>query len=98
MLKMIIKLMTVIVAFSFMAGCGKNTPEPTATHHESGSYTLILSEIYDECMSRLKPMGLFPLAKANYSFKYIVFRLLANNRTGMKILRLIVPRKKPAKR
>ena len=56
------------------------------------------NEIYDECMSRLKPMGLFPLAKANYSFKYIVFRLLANNRTGMKILRLIVPRKKPAKR
>ena len=56
------------------------------------------NEIYDECMSRLKPIGLFPLAKANYSFKYIVFRLLANNRTGMKILRLIVPRKKPAKR
>jgi hypothetical protein len=43
--------MTVIVAFSFMAGCGKRTPEPTATHHESGSYTLILSEIYDECMA-----------------------------------------------
>ena len=51
MLKKIIKLMAVIVAFSFMAGCGKRTPEPTATHHESGSYTLILSEIYDECMA-----------------------------------------------
>jgi major membrane immunogen (membrane-anchored lipoprotein) len=51
MMKKIIKLMTVIVAFSFMAGCGKRTPEPTATHHESGSYTLILSEIYDECMA-----------------------------------------------
>ncbi len=51
MLKKIIKLMAVIVAFSFMAGCGKNTPEPTATHHESGRYTLILSEIYGECMA-----------------------------------------------
>ena len=51
MLKKIIKLMAVIVAFSFMAGCGKRTPEPTATHHESGSYTLILSEIYDERMA-----------------------------------------------
>ena len=51
MLKKIIKLMAVIVAFSFMAGCGKRTPEPTATHHESGSYTLILNEIYDECMA-----------------------------------------------
>jgi len=28
--KKIIKLMAVIVAFSFMAGCGKRTPEPTA--------------------------------------------------------------------
>jgi len=51
MLKKIIKLMTVIVAFSFIAGCGKRTPEHTATHHESGSYTLILGEIYDECMA-----------------------------------------------
>ena len=51
MLKKIIKLMAVIVAFSFMAGCGKRTPEPTATHHESGRYYLILSEIYDECMA-----------------------------------------------
>ena len=51
MLKKIIKLMAVIVAFSFMAGCGKRTPEPTATHHESGSYTQILSEIYGECMA-----------------------------------------------
>ena len=55
MLKKIIKLMAVIVAFSFMAGCGKRsgkrTPEPTATHHESGSYTLIVKEVYDECMA-----------------------------------------------
>ena len=43
--------MAVIVAFSFMAGCGKRTPEPTATHHESGRYYLILSEIYGECMA-----------------------------------------------
>ena len=56
------------------------------------------NEIYDECESRLKPLGLFPLAKANYSSKYKLFRSLANNRIGMKILRLIVPRKKPTKR
>lgn len=56
------------------------------------------NEIYDECESRLKPLGLFPLAKANYSSKYKLFRSLANNRIGMKILRLIIPRKKPTKR
>lgn len=56
------------------------------------------NEIYDECVSRLKPIGLFPLTKANYSLKYRIFRLLANCKTGMKILRLIVPRKKPTKR
>ncbi len=55
-------------------------------------------EIYDECESRLKPLGLFPLAKANYSSKYKLFRSFANNRIGMKILRLIIPRKKPTKR
>lgn len=55
-------------------------------------------EIYDECESHLKPLGLFPLANADYSFKYRIFRSLANSRTGMKILRLIVPRKKPTKR
>ena len=52
MLKKIIKLMAVIVAFSFMAGCGKRTPEPTATHRESGRYYLILRDIYDECMAK----------------------------------------------
>ena len=49
--KKIIILMVVIVAFSFMAGCGKKTPETTMTHHESGSWDLITTEIYNECMA-----------------------------------------------
>lgn len=56
------------------------------------------NEIYDECESRLKPLGLFPLVNAHYSFKYRIFRSLANSRAGMKILRLVIPRKKPTKR
>ena len=55
-------------------------------------------DIYDKCITSLKPLGLYPLPKANYSFKYRIFRLLANSTTGMKALRLIIPRKKPLKR
>ena len=54
--------------------------------------------IYDKCITSLKPLGIYPLPKANYSFKYRIFRLLANSKTGMKALRLIIPRKKPLKR
>ena len=57
MLKKIIKLMAVIVAFSFMAGCGKNTPEPTATHDEYGECVLIATEVYDECMANNAVQG-----------------------------------------
>ena len=51
MMKKIIKLIVVMAAISLMAGCGKKTPEITATHHESGNYILITSEIYNECMA-----------------------------------------------
>ena len=51
MVKKIIVLMVVMVAISFMTGCGKKTPETTMTHHESGSWDLITTEIYNECMA-----------------------------------------------
>ncbi|MBR4066395.1 MAG: glycosyltransferase family 2 protein [Bacteroidaceae bacterium] len=54
--------------------------------------------IYATCMSRLSPLGLFPLPKASYSYKYRLFRALANRPFGMKILRIIVPDHKPAKK
>ena len=56
------------------------------------------NEIYGRCMSQLKPLGLYPLPKANYSLKYRIFRRLANSKGGMNTLRLIIPRKKPLKR
>lgn len=57
MLKKIIKLMAVIVAFSFMAGCGKKTSEPAMTHHEFGSVTLMFSQLYEECMANNDTQG-----------------------------------------
>lgn len=56
------------------------------------------NDIYATCMSRLSPLGLFPLPKASYSYKYRLFRALANRPFGMKILRIIVPDHKPAKK
>lgn len=50
-LKKMVILMAVAAAFFVLAGCAKKAPKITPTHHESGSYTLILTEIYDECMA-----------------------------------------------
>ena len=50
-LKISILLLAVIAAFGFATGCGKKTPEPSMTHHEVGSATLMFSEIYEECMA-----------------------------------------------
>ena len=55
-------------------------------------------EIYTTCKTRLEPLGQFPLQKASYSYKYRIFRSLANTPTGMRILRAIIPDHKPAKR
>lgn len=55
-------------------------------------------EIYDTCLERLAPIGLFPLPQAHYSHKYRIFRTLANTRRGMRALRFIIPSRKPAKR
>lgn len=55
-------------------------------------------DIYKTCLSRLAPIGLYPLRRASYSYKYIIFRTLANTRAGMRILRAIIPGHKPVKR
>lgn len=52
----------------------------------------------DKCRERLSPIMLYPLRKASYSFKYRIFRSLANSRFGMTLLRLVIPSKKPVKR
>lgn len=56
------------------------------------------NEIYTTCKERFEPLGIYPLPKANYSLKYKIFRKLANSKAGMRLLRIIVPGKKPAKR
>ena len=56
------------------------------------------SEISDRCTGRLALIGAYPLPKAAYSTKYTIFRKLANSKNGIKILRLLLPSKKPAKR
>lgn len=54
--------------------------------------------IYSICTQRLAQNRLYPLPAAGYSFKYRIFRSLVNSKTGLGILRLITPKKKPQKR
>ena len=54
--------------------------------------------IHSKCQERLAPLGAYPLPTAGYSIKYRIFRLLANSRCGLGILRLLIPSKKPKKR
>lgn len=49
--------------------------------------------IYDTCRKRLTPLGIYPLPKASYSIKYRIFRLLANSKMGLKILRNFISSK-----
>ncbi len=55
-------------------------------------------DIHRICVGKLSPLGLYPLQKEKYSYKYRVFRLLANTKAGMRILRTLTPKKKPAKK
>lgn len=55
-------------------------------------------EIKNKCTSALTPIGLYPLRKASYSLKYRIFRKLANSNIGIRLLRIIIPSKKPIKR
>ncbi|MBR5456517.1 MAG: glycosyltransferase family 2 protein [Bacteroidaceae bacterium] len=55
-------------------------------------------KIHATCTKRLAPLSLYPIPEASYSLKYRIFRMLANNSTGLKVLRLIVPNRKPKNR
>lgn len=50
------------------------------------------------CTTSLAPISLYPLRKASYSLKYRIFRKFANSATGMRILRTVIPKRKPAKK
>ena len=54
--------------------------------------------IIEKCNEKFAQIGLYPLRKATYSIKYRIFRKMANSNTGMMLLRMIIPSKKPAKR
>ena len=56
------------------------------------------SGTHDQCRKQLSGIGLYPLRPGNHSIKYRMFRLLANSKNGLKILRAITPKKKPLKR
>ena len=52
-------------------------------------------EVEEACHEGLYPLGLYPLPDKNYSLKYRIFAALSNSRTGLKILRKILPSQKP---
>ena len=54
-------------------------------------------EIRERCRKYLEPLSLYPITKASYSFKYRIFRIFANNKAGMAIMRFMVHGKKPKK-
>ena len=56
MLKYLIELTAVIVAVSFMSGCGSKETGNT-THVESGSALAIVEQISDECMKNKDTQG-----------------------------------------
>ena len=55
-LKRIIEIMLAITVFSFMVGCVKK-PQENTPHIDSGTYTYIVSEIYDDCMAKNDVQG-----------------------------------------
>ena len=54
-------------------------------------------EIMATCRERLAPLGTYPLPQASYSLKYRIFHRLANSKCGMRLLRLLIPSRKPVK-
>ncbi len=44
-------LFALVITSVFAAGCGFKTTKTTTEHHEFGSYTLISTEVYEECMA-----------------------------------------------
>lgn len=55
-------------------------------------------EIYKICKTRLTGLSLYPLPKAAYSLKYRIFRIFANHRIGLILLRMLIPGKKSQKK
>ncbi|MBO7302380.1 MAG: glycosyltransferase family 2 protein [Bacteroidaceae bacterium] len=47
-------------------------------------------EIYHTCNNRLREAGLYPLPPKRYTLKYRIFRIFANSRTGIKLLRIFI--------
>lgn len=56
------------------------------------------NEILKLCNTHLRPLSLYPLPNAGYSIKYRIFRLFANNRIGICILRMLISKNKPPKK
>ena len=56
------------------------------------------SEIHRICIERLSPLLLYPLPRAPYILKYNIFRLLANSKIGLGVLRFLLPAHKPQKK
>lgn len=56
-----------------------------------------VKEIEYFCNNHLRQLSLYPLPFLRHSLKYTIFRLLANNKIGLYLLRAITPRKKPIK-
>ncbi len=48
-------------------------------------------DIHDACKKHLTPLMLYPIARGNYGIKFKIFRILANSRIGLQLLRLLVP-------
>lgn len=53
-------------------------------------------QIQKECIERITPFNLYPIAKGEYGYKFKIFRVLANNKAGLHLLRLIIQSNKPA--
>lgn len=53
-------------------------------------YDKSTKEIEDICKRELAPLGLYPLPKESFSFKYIIFSKLANSFIGLLILRILL--------
>lgn len=103
------ELLTRLIAFKESVDKKSNTIQRRALQHKITKLAVdtILNllfdgkeeeEILELCNKRLRPLQLYPLPKADYGIKYTIFRLLANSRRGVAILRYIVPKYKPAKR
>lgn len=47
-------------------------------------------DLHKLCHTTLSELGLYPLPRRNYSFKYTLFRLLCNNQLGLRLLHTIL--------